>query len=184
MARIKSLDLALALGPLLGGEIAVTSLALVEPVIELERFRRRPRRLARRDGGRRGARAPAAGGSEAADLEPTRIDSATVRNGTIVYRHGDGRPPERIERIDRRALRPLARRAFRADGSVTLHGRAIAVPTGDGHHRRGPRLPLSLEASAGGERGNALFEGSVSGIDGTPAFDGTLRPRLPTSAPC
>ena len=38
MARIGSLDLKLALGPLLGGEIAVTSLELVEPVIELQRL--------------------------------------------------------------------------------------------------------------------------------------------------
>ena len=38
MARIKSLDLRLALGPLLGGEIAVTGLALDEPVIELQRL--------------------------------------------------------------------------------------------------------------------------------------------------
>ena len=38
MARIGALDLKLALGPLLGGEIAVTSLELVEPVIELQRL--------------------------------------------------------------------------------------------------------------------------------------------------
>ena len=38
MARIASLDLTLALGPLLGGKIAVTSLEMVEPVIELQRL--------------------------------------------------------------------------------------------------------------------------------------------------
>ena len=38
LARIKSLDLKLALGPLLGGEFAVTSLEIVEPVVELQRF--------------------------------------------------------------------------------------------------------------------------------------------------
>ena len=38
MARIKSLELKLALGPLLGGEIAVTGLEMTEPVIELQRL--------------------------------------------------------------------------------------------------------------------------------------------------
>ena len=175
MARIKSLDLALALGPLLGGEIAVTSLALVEPVIELERFADGRAGWLVETAAGAAPRAPAAGGSEAADLEPTRIDSATVRNGTIVYRHGDGRPPERIERIDAVLSARSLDGPFRADGSVTLHGRAIAFQLATGTIGEDRALPLSLEASAGGERGNALFEGSVSGIDGTPAFDGTLR---------
>ena len=175
MARIKSLDLALALGPLLGGEIAVTSLALVEPVIELERFADgRAGWLIETAAGETPAQ-PAAGGPEAADLEPTRIDSATVRNGTIVYRHGDGRPPERIERIDAVLSARSLDGPFRADGSATLHGRAIAFQLATGTIGEDRALPLSLEASAGGERGTALFEGSVSGIDGTPAFDGTLR---------
>ena len=38
MARIGSLELKLALGPLLGGNIAVTSLEMVDPVIELQRL--------------------------------------------------------------------------------------------------------------------------------------------------
>ena len=175
MARIKSLDLALALGPLLGGEIAVTSLALVEPVIELERFADgRAGWLIETAAGETPAQ-PAAGGPEAADLEPTRIDSATVRNGTIVYRHGDGRPPERIERIDAVLSARSLDGPFRADGSATLHGRTIAFQLATGTIGEDRALPLSLEASAGGERGTALFVGSVSGIDGTPAFDGTLR---------
>ena len=175
MARIKSLDFALALGPLLGGEIAVTSLALVEPVIELERFADgRAGWLIETAAGETPAQ-PAAGGPEAADLEPTRIDSATVRNGTIVYRHGDGRPPERIERIDAVLSARSLDGPFRADGSATLHGRTIAFQLATGTIGEDRALPLSLEASAGGERGTALFEGSVSGIDGTPAFDGTLR---------
>ena len=36
LARIKSLELKLALGPLIGGEVAITSLEMVEPVIELQ----------------------------------------------------------------------------------------------------------------------------------------------------
>ena len=175
MARIKSLDLALALGPLLGGEIAVTSLALVEPVIELERLADgRAGWLIETAAGEAPAQ-PAAGDPEAADLEPTRIDSATVRNGTVVYRHGDGRPPERIERIDAVLSARSLDGPFRADGSATLHGRTIAFQLATGTIGEDRALPLSLEASAGGERGTVLFEGSVSGIDGTPAFDGTLR---------
>ena len=191
MVRIKSLDLALALGPLLGGEVAVTSLEMVEPVIELERLADgRPNWLFERapgaapegtaaveagDAGDTGE----AGDADAAALEPARIDSASVRNGTIVYRHGDDRLPERIERIDAVLSARTLDGPFRADGEFTLRGRAVAFQLATGTIGEGRTLRVSIEASAGGDRGSALFEGVVSGIDGALAFDGTVRAQAP-----
>ena len=170
LARIKSLDLALALGPLLGGEIAVTSLEMVEPVIELQRLGDgRPNWLLER------AAAPAGGAPEAGTLEPARIDSATIRNGVIVYRRGDGRPPERIERIDAELTARSLDGPFRADGSFAVRGRAVAFQLATGTIGDDRTLPLSLDASVGGDSGSALLEGTLSGIDGTPSFAGTMR---------
>ena len=175
MARIKSLELALALGPLIGGEIAVTSLELVEPVVELERQADgRPNWLFEKAAGTT-AEGSAAGEPEADAFEPARIDSATVRNGTIVYHRGDGRPPERIERIDAVLSARSLDGPFRAEGEFTVRGRAVAFQLATGTIGPGRSVPISLETTVGDEHGSALFEGSVTVIDGVPSFDGTMR---------
>ena len=177
LARIASLDLSLALGPLIGGEVAVTSMTMVEPVFELEHLADgRPNWLVESAAG---AAAAGAGEGEveleAGALKPTRIDSATITNGVIVVRHADGRPPERIEGIDAELSSRSLDGPYRGSGSLTLRGRPIAFQFATGTVGEARAIPVSLEASFGGERGSALFEGTVRGIDGSPTFDGSLR---------
>ncbi|MDE0203441.1 MAG: AsmA family protein [Rhodospirillaceae bacterium] len=174
MARIKSLDLRLALGPLLSGEIAVTGLAIDEPVIELQRLA---------DGGPNwlfeGAPGPATDGDDAeradSGLELTRLDSTTITNGAIVYRHVDGRPPERIEGIDATLSARTLDGPFRGEGTFTVRGRPVAFQLATSTLDNDGTMPISVEAVFGGERGRALFEGTVRGNGDAPAFDGNVR---------
>ncbi|MDE0389723.1 MAG: AsmA family protein [Rhodospirillales bacterium] len=174
MARIGSLELRLALGPLLGGEIAVTGLEMVEPVIELQRLA---------DGSPNwlfeSLPAPATGegaaGEPESEPELTRLDSATITNGTIVYHHADGRPSERIEGIDATLSARSLDGPFRGDGTFNVRGRPIAFQLATSTLRDDGTMPISVEAIFGGERGRALFEGIVRGDGETPAFDGNLR---------
>ena len=174
MARIGSLKLRLALGPLLGGDIAVTGLALDEPVIELQRL----------PDGRsnwlfEGVPAPATGegaaGEPEAGLELTRLDSATITNGTIVYHHADGRPSERVEGIDATLSARSLEGPFRGDGTFAVRGRPVAFQLATSTLRDDGTMPISVEAVFGGERGRVLFEGIVRGDGETPAFDGNVR---------
>ena len=174
MARIKSLDLRLALGPLFSGEIAVTGLAIDEPVIELQRVADgRPNWLFESTPG------PAAEGDAAeeaeAGLELTRLDSATITNGAIVYRHADGRPPERIEGIDATITARTLDGPFRGDGTFTVSGRPVAFQLATSTLGDDGTMPISVEALFGDERGRALFEGAVRGNGEVPAFDGNVR---------
>ena len=174
MARIGSLELRLALGPLLGGEIAVTGLEMVEPVIELQRLPDgRPNWLFE------SVPAPATGegaaGEPESEPELTRLDSATITNGTIVYHHADGRPSERIEGIDATLSARSLDGPFRGDGTFNVRGRPIAFQLATSSLRDDGTMPISVEAIFGGERGRALFEGIVRGDDETPAFDGNVR---------
>ena len=174
MVRIESLDLRLALGPLLGGEIAVTGLEMTEPVIELQRLADgRPNWLFE------GARGPATeegGPGEAEDgFELTRLDSATITNGTIVYRHADGRPPERVEGIEATLSARTLDGPFRGEGSLSVRGRPVAFQVATSTLGDDGTMPISVEAIFGGERGRALFEGTVRGNGETPAFDGNVR---------
>ena len=175
LARIGSLDLALALGPLLGGEIAVTSLEMVEPIIELQRLADgRPNWLFERMPEQK-TEGSAAGEPEATDPGLTRIDTATITNGTIVYRHGDGRPPERIEGIDAALTARSLDGPFRGEGNLAVRGRAIRFQLATATLGKDRSLPVSLEATFGDDRGGARFEGTLKGLDGIPAFDGSVR---------
>ena len=179
MARIASLDLTLALGPLLGGKIAVTSLEMVEPVIELQRLADgRPNWLFETEPDPT-VETSANGEPEAAALGLTRIDSATITNGTIVYRHADDEPPARIEGIDAAISARSLDGPFRGEGNFVVRGRAIGFQLATGTVGEDRTLPVSFEATFGGERGNALFEGILNGIDGMPAFDGSVRSEAP-----
>ena len=174
MARIKSLELKLALGPLLGGEIAVTGLEMAEPVIELQRLADgQPNWLFESVPG------PASGGGAAedaeADVELTRLDSAAITDGTIVYRHADGRPPERIEGIDVTLSARTLDGPFRGEGTFTVRGRPVAFQLATSTLRDDGTVPISVEANFGGERGRARFEGIIRGDGETPAFDGNAR---------
>ena len=175
MARIASLDLTLALGPLLGGKIAVTSLEMVEPVIELQRLADgRPNWLFEPETAPT-VETSANGELEVADLGLTRIDSATITNGTIVYRHADDEPPTRIDGIDAAISARSLDGPFRGEGNFAVRGRAIKFQLATGTVGEDRTLPVSFEATLGGERGSALFEGILKGIDGMPAFDGNVR---------
>ena len=179
MARIASLDLTLALGPLLGGKIAVTSLEMVEPVIELQRLADgRPNWLFEPETDPT-VETSASGEPEAAALGLTRIDSATITNGTIVYRHADDEPPARIDGIDAAISARSLDGPFRGEGNFAVRGRAIKFQLATGTVGEDRTLPVSFEATFGGERGNALFEGILNGIDGMPAFDGSVRSEAP-----
>ena len=175
MARIASLHLTLALGPLLGGKIAVTSLEMVEPVIELQRLADgRPNWLFEPETAPT-VETSANGELEVADLGLTRIDSATITNGTIVYRHADDEPPTRIDGIDAAISARSLDGPFRGEGNFAVRGRAIKFQLATGTVGEDRTLPVSFEATLGGERGSALFEGILKGIDGMPAFDGSVR---------
>ena len=173
LARIASLDLRLALGPLLGGDIAVTSLEMVGPVFELQRLADgRPNWLSDADPA---AEASGTGEPEAAGSGLTRLDSVTIAKGTIVYRHADGAPPERIEGIEAAITARSLDGPIRGEGSLAVRGRAIGFQFATGTVGEGRTVPVSLEATLGGERGSALFEGTFKGLDATPTFDGNVR---------
>ena len=173
LARIASLDLRLALGPLLGGDVAVTSLEMVGPVFELQRLADgRPNWLSDADPA---ADASGTGEPEGAGSRLTRLDSVTIAKGTVVYRHAGGAPPERIEGIEAAITARSLDGPIRGEGSLAVRGRAIEFQFATGTAGEGRTVPVSLEATLGGERGSVLFEGTLKGLDATPAFDGNMR---------
>ena len=110
-----------------------------------------------------------------ADVKLTRLDSATITNGTIVYHHADGRPPERIEGIDATLSARSLDGPFRGEGTFNVRARPVSFQVATSTLRGDGTMPISVEAIFGGERGRALFEGIVRGDGEIPAFDGNVR---------
>ena len=94
MAQLKSLDVHVALIPLMSGRIQVTRISLLEPVILLERlpdgranWQLQPQAQA---GGEVASEAPggqpgAPGGASPLDIA---VDNFAIENGTVIYRAG------------------------------------------------------------------------------------------------
>ena len=175
MARIASLDLRLALGPLLGGEIAVTSLAVAEPVVEVQRLADGRLNWASERAPRPATEDAAAGEPDADSLELTRLDSVTITNGTIVYREAEGEPAERVEGINATVSARSVDGPFRGGGRFSVRGREVAFQLATRAMGDDQTMPVSFEATVGGECGRALFEGKLRGNDGMPVLDGTVK---------
>lgn len=141
MVRLKSLEIRIALGPLLAGEFQVETIKLVEPVIELEILGDGRRNwdfaaksasepdaaTAADEAGKEGDPA-ASGGSQPS----VRLDNFTIENGVFVFRDSRKGTIERVAEINAR----LAARSL--DGPFESSGRLVA---------RG--IPLSYEVSVG-----------------------------------
>ncbi len=103
MMRLKSLEVRVALAPLLTGRIEVERVKLVDPVVELEVLADGRRNwVFDTGGGTPQAVPPQAGPGEpaAANSAPSiTLDNFTIENGTLIYRDANNGSVERIEAV-------------------------------------------------------------------------------------
>jgi len=122
MARLKSLEVHVALVPLLSGKIQVTSVTLVEPVVLLERLANGeanwqfapPSATAGAGSGSPSATAPS---GPAAQIS---VDNFTIENGTVLYRAGG--IEQKLEGLDATVVMRALTGPFTATGQAKLVG--------------------------------------------------------------
>jgi uncharacterized protein involved in outer membrane biogenesis len=182
MARIKSIDLALALGPLISGDIEITSLDLVEPIIELERL------ADGRSNWQFDARPPetgdAAGASDASGLDDSggrsvQIDSIAISGGTLIYRDAASQKVQRVEQIEANLSARSLDGPFRGEGELVIGDSSVEFRMVTRAIDADRSMPATLEVGLSDDLGSAVFEGTVSGLDSTPALDGNIRANAP-----
>lgn len=166
MVRLKSLRVRVALAPLLEGRIQVETVALVEPVIELEILAdgRSNWRLAPS-----GEAAPAAPGEAAAETTglpaEVRLDSFTIENGTVVYRDTAAGTLEKVERFNAEITAESLTGPFRADGELVARGVPLGFALTLGRLVEDAAIPVNLSLTLAQAR--AVFSGTLSAADGT-----------------
>jgi uncharacterized protein involved in outer membrane biogenesis len=190
MARLRALELQLALGPLLSGEIQVVSLKLIDPVIELEQLADGRKNwlftpppavdggTGGGDGGGTGGDGGGTGGDGAGGDGSTaiRADSVSIRNGTLVYRDSASGTVEYIQHLNGSlSAKSLEEGPFRGDGSLEVRGVAVTFQLASGNKRDGGHFPVSLKAELGDGLAQIGFEGRISALESGGAGSGTLR---------
>jgi uncharacterized protein involved in outer membrane biogenesis len=126
MIRLKSLDVRIALLPLLSGEIQVEQITLVEPEIVLERLPDGRANWLFSDG----ALSEAGGAGSAGDLSELplsiTVDRLGIESGAIVYRDAGGRT-ERIDGIDMIISARTLTGPFTVQGALNARGTPLEI---------------------------------------------------------
>ncbi len=190
MARLKTLEVDVRLLPLIGGRIEVSSVKLVDPVIELEKlpdgranwqFAPPPAIGA----GTAPAQAPAPAqpaapqaaspsGGRPGTATPFRLDDLRIENGTVIYRDRGAGTVERIEKINARLAAGSLSGPFKADGTLVARGHEIALDANVGTLQGASPTPVTLHAGLPGADGKLTVTGLLADADTAPSFQGRI----------
>ncbi|MDP6587848.1 MAG: AsmA family protein [Alphaproteobacteria bacterium] len=183
MMRLQALDLQLALGPLLSGDFQVSSLELIDPVIELERLAdgRQNWRFTPGDG--TAAEADGGASDEDGEEDATEISGdVSIRNGTIIYRDSASGTVEYIQRLNGTLSAKSLEGPFRGDGSMAMRGLETAFQIASGRKRGDGQIPVSFKVELGEGMAQLGFEGMLFARQAGSEGSGTLRASGPDLA--
>ena len=183
MVSLKSLQVRVALGPLLSGQLKVQSVRLVDPVIELERFADGRTNMAFSLGGEDGAvRQPAQSPSET-PASPSKapveagvsVDNFVVENATVIYRDGISGSIEKIENLDATFAAASLNGPFESAGNLVARGISLQYNVSVGKIIEQRTAPLSLTVSLKPGETKATLSGAIVGLNETPTFKGLVK---------
>ena len=176
MVRLKSLEVRIAPGPLIGFNIQVETVRLIEPVIELEVLPdgRRNWTFAKPEGGEE-APAPATGGEVSETSMPAvRLDNFVIVNGMLNYRDGRTGTVERITGLDARIEAASLIGPFESSGRLVVRGVPLSYEAAVGKiiHERTVPFGLSLGTKAG--ETTVRMDGTLVSLTDAPKFKGKV----------
>jgi len=177
MVRLKSVEVRVALGPLLGGRVQVETVKLVDPVIQIEKLAdgRWNFDFATEENAKDAAAPPTQAPSEgdAADSPVAlQLDRLLIENGVFVYRDTAAGVEERIDGLDARFAVASLEGPFEAEGTLTARGIPLQFDVAVGKVIEWRTMPFKAAIST--ERGATRIEvgGTLSGLADEPRFTG------------
>ena len=180
MVTLKTLEIRVALAPLLGGNVQVERVRVVDPVIEIETladgrsnlsFEAPEKQSAPAPAGGDGGQTGAPGGGSAFDLQ---LDNLTLENGTVVYRDAKAGTVEKIEEINAQVA--VASLTGPVEGLGRLKARGIPLTFGAtvGKAIHGRTMPLDLSLGFGAGNAQLKVSGTLVGLETDPGFKGKV----------
>lgn len=179
LVTLSSVQVRLALAPLLGGKLRIQSVRLVEPQIYLEvladgrtTWTMSPRAEPAAPTPGDQAAAPVNGGDAAPEIG---VDNFELVGGSVVYHDAASGTKEQINDINLNVgAASLTSGPIRANGSLVLRGMRLGVDLNVGDIVKGRTFPLNLGVKIGGDSAEIKLAGTVLGIGETPRFRGDL----------
>ncbi len=189
IVSLGSLEVHVALAPLLNKNLQVTRIKLVKPVVNLEIF---TKDRANFDSFTKPAAKPAAGAvaPPAAPASPgktsatglpadvggfaLRVDSFVVENGSLNYRDRTSGQVEQVKSLNGRFRMVSLIGPMDAEGSVVVRGIPLSFSADIGEIVQKRTLPFRLAATVIPGDVKTRFNGAVSGIDKKPRLKGKL----------
>ncbi|MEO5336157.1 MAG: AsmA family protein [Magnetospirillum sp. WYHS-4] len=179
MMSLKTLEVRIALAPLLAGNVQIERVRVVDPVIEIETLADGRSNLAFEGLPSETApspAAPASGGGEAKagggfDLQ---LDNLTLENGTVVYRDTKAGTVEKIEEINASVAIASLAGPVEAKGSLRARGIPLSVNGTVGKLIHGRTVPLDLALGLGAGNSTVKVSGTLVGLETTPGFKGKV----------
>lgn len=178
---LNSVQVHIALAPLLAGKLRIESVRLVEPQIFLEVLAdgrttwvmsppNAPADPAQ--GNQSSASAPINAGDAGPDIG---VDNFELVGGTVIYQDAASGTKERIEDINLNVgAASLSSGPIRADGNLMVRGLRLGIDLNIGDIVKGRTFPLNLGVKIGGDSAEIKLAGTILGIGETPRFRGDL----------
>ncbi|MGJ3258440.1 MAG: AsmA family protein [Rhodospirillales bacterium] len=185
LASLRSVEVRIALAPLIGGNISIETVRLVEPQIFLEvladgraTWRITPPKASPEDTAPvASADAPANGGGAGPAIA---VGNFEIVDGSLTYQDAGSKVKEQITDIDMNLVAAsLTDGPFRAQGSFVAKGMRLGLDADIGEIVGGRTFPLDLSLMIGGESARLTLAGTVLGLDQQPRFKGTLNLQSP-----
>lgn len=166
MARLGALRVNVALGPLIGGQIQVEKVELIDPVIVLERLADGRANWTLDTGAE-----DAAGTGAAPEV---RLDNFLIENGTLIYRDAVAGTEERIEGLNARVVAVSLEGPFESTGSLIARGVPLDFKASVGKLVSGRALPINVVVKASPGQTRLRAAGTIEDLAGVPKFAGKL----------
>ncbi len=179
MVSLKSLEVRVALLPLLGGNIQVHGIRLVDPVIHLQRFADGRTNMTfspassqslPSDGGRSGAD----GSSSTGEAPAIVVENFVIENGTVTYRDDVTSQEERIEALNGRMTAASLMGPMEASGSLVARNIPLSFKVSTGTFVQRRTLPFTAEIEFVPGEVKTKFAGTLSGLTDAPRLKGTF----------
>jgi uncharacterized protein involved in outer membrane biogenesis len=172
MARLKSLQIHVALGPLLSGRVEIGSITLIEPVLVLETLPDGRNNWDFPTASPVGGSGATSGGASSSveqardDSNRVRLDKLTIENGRLAYVDGRANSTEQLAQINAELSAGSLAGPFKAQGSAQARGLPLKFEVSTGRFNQGQPAALSFRLASADGALESRFTGSLKTDDG------------------